>query len=109
MRRIWWTFVSIVVVFLAALYVDLPKVTKVLGQPARINKGIDLAGGARLLMCPDKGQRVTSSEVDIARNVIQNRASGAYGVAEPQVSIVNNNCISVELPGVANQQAAINA
>jgi preprotein translocase subunit SecD len=107
MRHIWWTFIAIVAIFLIAGFIDLPQTKQFMGQKVQINKGIDLAGGVRLLLRADKGQNVTSGEMDVARNVIQNRAAGGLGVTEPQVSQVGNNAISVELPGVKNQQAAV--
>lgn len=109
MRNIWWTFVGIVVVLLIALYIDLPGTHSFMGQNVAINKGIDLAGGVRLLLRADKGQNPTQGQMDIARNVIQQRAAGGLGVAEPQVSQVGNDAIAAEMPGVKSQQQAIRA
>src|SRR5438270_12790534 len=106
MRHIWWTFIAIVVIFLFALYVDYPNTSNVFGQPAKINKGIDLAGGVRLLECAK--HPVSSADLTTARDVINSRAAGAIGATEPQVTTVGNRCISIELPGVKNQQNAIN-
>ena len=105
MRNIWWTFIAILVIFLAALYIDLPQTDSFLGLPAKINKGIDLAGGARVLLCA-KGNP-SSGDMDTARNVIANRAAGGLGVVEPQVARVGSNCISVEMPGLKNQSEVL--
>ncbi|GAC1399459.1 MAG: protein translocase subunit SecD [Chloroflexota bacterium] len=101
MRHIWWTFIAIVCVLLAALYIDLPKTTSAFGHSVQVNKGIDLAGGVRLLLCAPVG----TSEGDMAvdRDVIAARAAGGLGVTEPQVNRVGPNCISVELPGLSNK------
>jgi protein-export membrane protein SecD len=107
MRHVGWTVVAIIIVFLCALYVVLPSTSDVFGHTARINKGIDLAGGVRVLLCADKGQNVTAASMSTARDVINSRVSGGIGVAEPQVSIVGKSCISVEMPGVKDQQKAI--
>src|SRR5579872_248941 len=107
MRNIWWTFIAILVVVLAALYIDLPGTHDFFGRPVTINQGIDLAGGARVLYCTPKGTNPSSGDMSTARDVIQSRASGGYGVTEPQVTQVGNNCISVELPGVKNAEKAI--
>jgi preprotein translocase subunit SecD len=107
MRHIWWTFVAIVLVFLVAGFIDLPQTSNVMGHKVQINKGIDLAGGVRLLLCANKGQTVTSGAMDTARNVIENRASGGIGAVEPQVSRVGSRCVSAELPGVKNTKNAI--
>lgn len=109
MRHVGWTFAAIVVVFLCALYVVLPSTNDVFGHKAQINKGIDLAGGVRVLLRADKGQHVTSTSLSTARDVIQSRVAGGLGVSEPQVSIVGNDSIAVEMPGVKNQQNAVAA
>ncbi len=107
MRNLTWTVTAIVVVLLAAVYIDLPNTHSFFGRTVAVNKGIDLAGGARLLLCADKGQDVTSSNMDVARNVIEARAAGGIGVTEPQVTRVGGNCISVEMPGLKNQSQII--
>src|SRR5947209_13030837 len=109
MRNITWTVAGIVIVLLAAIYIDLPKTTHFLGRPVAVNKGIDLAGGARLLMCADKGQPTTDANMNTARDVIASRAAGGFGVTEPQVTRVGSNCISVEMPGLKNQTQLINS
>jgi preprotein translocase subunit SecD len=107
MRNITWTVAGIVIVLLAAIYIDLPKTSSFFGHTVAINKGIDLAGGARLLMCADKGQPVTDTNMNTARDVIASRAAGGFGVTEPQVTRVGTNCISVEMPGLKNQAQLI--
>ena len=109
MRNITWTVAGIVIVLLAAIYIDLPKTTQFFGRSVAVNKGIDLAGGARLLLCADKGQPATNANMDVARNVIESRAAGGIGVTEPQVTRVGGNCISVEMPGLKNQSQLIKA
>src|SRR5579859_6798069 len=109
MRNITWTVAGIVIVLLAAIYIDLPKTTQFFGHPVAVNKGIDLAGGARLLMCADKGQPATDSNMSTARDVIASRAAGGFGVTEPQVTRVGATCISVEMPGLKNQNQLISS
>jgi preprotein translocase subunit SecD len=104
MRYMWWTFVGSVVIFLAALYIDLPRTSQFLGQSVEVKKGIDLAGGVRLLLCAPKNSHPSNADMDTARNVIQNRAAGGLGVTEPSVSRVGTSCISAEMPGVKNQE-----
>jgi preprotein translocase subunit SecD len=41
--------------------------------------------------------------MNVDRDVIAARASGGYGVTEPQVSRVGKTCISVEMPGLSNK------
>ena len=104
MRHIGWTVVAIIVVCLAAAYVDLPQTTSFLGQPVQVKKGLDLAGGARLLLCASG--HPSDGDMNTARDVINNRAAGGLGVTEPQVSRVGSTCISVEMPGLSDKDRA---
>jgi|SRR5579875_653638 len=105
MRHLGWALVAIILVFLAALYIDLPGTTNVFGHNVTVNEGIDLQGGARLLLkVPNKYPVPSSAEMDTARNVIEQRAAGGVGVVEPQVTTVGDRYISVEMPGLKNQQ-----
>jgi len=105
MRHIQRTVLAITVVVLGALYIDLPRTHDFFGHSLGINQGIDLAGGARLLLCTPKNSQPSSNDMDIARNVINARASGGFGVTEPQVSRVGKSCVSAEMPGVKNQSS----
>src|SRR5947209_13239144 len=98
MRHVGWMLVGIFIVLLSAIYIDLPNTHDFFGRPVAINKGIDLAGGVRVLECA-KGNP-SSSDMSTARDVIASRVSGGFGVSEPQVNLVNGNCISVEVPGL---------
>src|SRR5579884_1934187 len=103
-RHLGWALVAIILVFLAAIYIDLPGTNSVFGHRVAVNEGIDLAGGARLLLkVPSKYPTPSSGEMDVARNVIQQRAAGGIGVVEPQVTKVGSRYISVEMPGLKNQ------
>lgn len=101
MRHIGWTLVAIVIIFLAGLYIDLPGTSAVFGHTVRVNKGIDLAGGARVLLCANG--HPSNADMNTARDVINSRVAGGYGVTEPQVNRVGSNCISVEMPGLKRQ------
>src|SRR5947209_15583608 len=104
MRHIQWTVIGIIVVVLAALYIDLPNTSDFFGKSVAIQKGIDLAGGARLLLCAPKNSNPSSADMTTAQNVIQSRAAGGLGVTEPQVNRVGSDCISAEMPGLKNPQ-----
>jgi preprotein translocase subunit SecD len=107
MRHVGWTFAAIIGVFLCAVYVVLPSTTDVFGHTAQIYKGIDLAGGVRVLLKANPGQNVTPSAMSTARDVIQQRVAGGIGVVEPQVNIVGKDAIAVEMPGVKDQKKAV--
>jgi preprotein translocase subunit SecD len=109
MRHIGWTIVAIIIIVLAALYIDLPGTSDFFGKSVSVNKGIDLAGGARLLLCAPANSNPSSGDMDTARNVINSRAAGGFGVTEPQVTRVGHNCISAEMPGLKNQKQIIDS
>ena len=65
--------------------------------------GLDLQGGASVVLQP-KG-KVRSGTLDQAIEIIRSRVD-ALGVAEPEITRQGNSII-VELPGVKNQQRAL--
>src|SRR5579872_286678 len=108
MRHISWTVAGILIVLLIAIYVDLPGTNAAFGRNIGIQKGIDIAGGVRVLECTKQGTHPSSTDMSTARDVINSRVSGGFGVTEPQVSQVGSNCIAVEVPGVGqNKQQQI--
>jgi preprotein translocase subunit SecD len=107
----------IVVIAALAIYIDLPRGTQAFGWlppapgfsgGARSVLGLDLQGGFRLTLQvkPQPGQPVTDDDVDVARNIIEQRVGG-IGVSEPQVytQTLGNGTreIVVEVPGVSNE------
>ncbi len=74
----------------------------------RINRGLDLAGGVRVvLQGVDKpGNPVTREKIDDAVEIIRNRVD-ALGVAEPVIQRQGEDRIVVELAGVDDPQKAI--
>ena len=73
----------------------------------QIKQGLDLKGGLQVLMAAnlESSQLVTGS-LESARTIIENRVNG-LGVAEATVQIQGTDRILVELPGVTDQQLAI--
>jgi preprotein translocase subunit SecD len=65
--------------------------------------GLDLQGGASVVLQPPAG--TPKGTVNQAIEIIRNRVD-ALGVAEPQISR-QGNAVVVELPGVKNQQKAL--
>ncbi len=65
--------------------------------------GLDLQGGASVVLEPTGD--VGEEELDIAVEIIRNRVDG-LGVAEPEIT-TQGSTILVQLPGVDNQQRAI--
>ena len=65
--------------------------------------GLDLQGGASVVLEPTT--KVEQDDLELAVEIIRNRVDG-LGVAEPEISTQGGN-ILVQLPGVENQQRAI--
>ncbi len=108
-QRNFYTLVGIVVVALIAIVLDLSGVgngfTINLWKPVTINQGIDLQGGARVLLqaVPPDGKTPSDDTMNAARQILQSRVNGGLGVSEPVVQVVKNGSlrfISVELPGL---------
>jgi preprotein translocase subunit SecD len=91
--------VSLVIITLLALAALVG--TIVAGNTPQL--GLDLQGGVSVVLQPPSG--TPKGTVDTAIEIIRNRVD-ALGVAEPQISRTGN-AIVVELPGVKNQQRAI--
>ena len=74
----------------------------------RVHEGLDLQGGLQVVLEADvpADQAVTSDAVDSAKQIIENRIN-ALGVVEPQIQILGNRRILVQLPGLTNPDDAI--
>jgi preprotein translocase subunit SecD len=93
---------GIVLMACVASFIDLPGTKTFFGRNVAVVLGLDLKGGVRLLYCADKGQTVTSAEMNTARDVMEQRATSGLAVTAPQISVVNGNCIDAEIPGSTN-------
>ena len=65
--------------------------------------GLDLQGGASVVLAPKT--KAKSKDLKTSIEIIRNRVDG-LGVAEPQITQQGNNIV-IELPGVKNQQRAL--
>ncbi len=113
----WLILVILLTVF--AVWVDLPDNqglhidTDGDGKPdlninVQQNLGLDLVGGLRVLLTAQlpPGSFTASDMQQTANNV--GRRVNALGVTEPTIQVIGANRILVELPGVSDQQQAIN-
>jgi preprotein translocase subunit SecD len=83
-----------------------------INNPFKINQGLDLQGGVRVLLAPKPGQDTSPANMEGTRLQIEQRVNGGLGVSEPTIRTQTTNgqpSISVELPGLnsGNQQQAI--
>jgi preprotein translocase subunit SecD len=69
----------------------------------RVKEGLDLQGGYQILL-QARDNNVTSDRLQAARQIIEKRVNG-LGTNEPSITIQGNNRISVELPGVTDENA----
>jgi SecD/SecF fusion protein len=79
------------------------------GSPLRQKPilGLDLQGGLEVVLeaQPEKGQKVTSSDLDLSTEIIRNRID-KLGVSEPEVRKQGEDQIGVQLAGVFNAKRA---
>ena len=114
-----WQLTIIVLIALAALYVDLsiehPDFVKNLlfWQPINqrdiaLRLGLDLQGGLQVLLAADvpEGQELDTASMETARRIVENRIN-ALGLTEPVVQSQGEHRIIVELPGIKNPEQAV--
>ena len=115
------TFVGILLLFVAALYIALPIDHPIWLEEALapgentqrdirdLTLGLDLKGGTQVLLEVDlpEGQEVESGALATAKVIVEQRVNG-LGVSEPNVQLQGDVRMIVELPGVSNPDQAIN-
>jgi protein-export membrane protein SecD len=71
-------------------------------------QGLDLQGGTQVLLeaKPAAGQTVTADDMNAAKTIVERRVN-ALGLSEPLVQSQGQNRIIVELPGIADPEAAV--
>ena len=116
-RRLYITFILILLLAAAAVYLVIPAGSKInlkpikinYDQPVKLKLGLDLQGGTHLeyqgdLKNIDPGARADA--MNSARDVIERRVN-AFGVSEPLVQVSGADRLIVELPGVKDINEAI--
>jgi preprotein translocase subunit SecD len=116
-KRLYITFLAIVLLTVGVVYLDIPQGSKINLKPVKINYnqlfklklGLDLQGGTSLVYQGDLKDIPADAQADAmssARDVIERRVN-AFGVSEPVVQVSGNDRIIVELPGVKDVNEAI--
>src|SRR5919204_5912495 len=106
--RSFYSLVGIAVITLLALLIAVSGTglfTLHLGRPVTVQLGLDLQGGARILLqaMPTSGQALDDETMEATRRIIESRVNGGLGVTEPVIQTVTSGdkrFISVELPGL---------
>lgn len=97
-RRLWWSLLGIL-----AVAVGLLAGTLVMGQ--RPVLGLDLQGGVSVILRPEQG--ASDDDLLVIRDLIREELE-QRGIAEPDVRVEGANIV-VDLPGVKDQQDALDA
>ncbi|MGH2398663.1 MAG: protein translocase subunit SecD [bacterium] len=114
MRRLWLRLLVVGLLMLAAIQIVFGplqiarRTLEYRGFNPRVNLGLDLQGGSRLVLEAQDTPTVqaTPEAVDAARRVIVNRID-ELGVVEPTVERQGSRRIVVELPGIQDPERAI--
>ena len=95
---------AIALLVLATAWIDFggDRTESILGSQVdfRVKQGLDLQGGYQILL-QARGD-VDSDRMQAAQQIIEKRVNG-LGTNEPSITLQGNNRISVELPGVTNE------
>lgn len=89
----------------AALVVAFGSFGAVLATGTGPQLGLDLQGGLGVILTA-RGEGVNQERLQQAANIISQRID-SIGVAEPQVTTAGSNNIAVQLPGVENEERAL--
>jgi len=116
MNRNIWLLILIIVLAAVAIYIDWP------GSPGihialgpikydrdfDIRQGLDLQGGVQVLLVADvpADQPIEDGAMRQVATIVENRVN-ALGLTEPVVQLQGSRRIIVELPGVADPEAAV--
>lgn len=101
-KRIWCIIVACALV-VASIAIAFPPQEK-------INQGLDIQGGLSVVLSanPTNGQDVTSDDMETAKEIIEKRIN-ALGASEATVQIQSGNQILVQIPGMSDSSAALEA
>ncbi len=111
------SFIGIILLALAAGYIDYPKGSKINLNPLKIqykqdfkiHLGLDLQGGSHLVYQADFKDIKPADQADAlasVRDTIERRVN-SFGVSEPLVQAAGTDRIIVELPGIKDINQAI--
>ena len=69
--------------------------------------GLDLQGGTSVVLTAPED--TDPDLIEVATQIMENRISSIGGVQEPEIAISGGNTVLVQLPGVQNEQQALDA
>lgn len=116
--KLFGSLVAILLIAAAAIWIDLPKGSKIdlnkikipFKQTFGVHLGLDLQGGSHLVYQADFKDIKPEDQADALnaiRDTIERRVN-SFGVSEPVVQVTGKDRISIELPGIKDINDAIN-
>jgi preprotein translocase subunit SecD len=97
-----------------AAYVDAPNNGGIhigsYSNDLQVRQGLDLQGGVQVLLQANCDPNCNGSQLGAmsdTRDAIERRVNGGLGVSEPVIQLEGGDRISVELPGLKDEQAAV--
>jgi preprotein translocase subunit SecD len=93
------------IMFVVGLIVSFGGLAGVLAAGASPKLGLDLEGGISVIL-QATGEDVQEDVLNETVNLIRDRID-ALGVAEPEVSVAGNENVLIQLPGVEDEEAAL--
>lgn len=104
----------VVVVFVLAVWVDLPHKDGIhiggFNRSSDLSLGLDLQGGMQVLLEADvdEGTVIEPEQMNIARQILENRSNG-LGVSEVVFQVAGDNRIVAEFPGMTETDEVLDA
>ena len=95
---------------IAVILILLAAVLSIKPLQSQLNLGLDLRGGAEVVLqaIPEDGTTVTTEDMEQLKEIMRKRVD-AIGVSEPVIQLEGNDRIIIELAGVEDPDQAIEA
>ena len=113
MQRRYLNLIIILVLVIAAIWVDLPRAEGSAGLTLGSKHwtmnpvlGLDLRGGMQVLLSPQAGIEYTAQDLKDTASILESRAN-ALGVSEVVFQIAGDKYILGEFPGLSNTQEVL--
>src|SRR5688500_430877 len=92
----------------AALLLGFGSLAAVIATDTQPKLGLDLEGGISVILTAEaaEGEEIDAGVLQQTVEIIRQRTD-AFGVAEPEVSVAGSNNILIQLPGVENEERAL--
>ncbi len=105
MKKPYINLLLIVLIFAAAVYIDMPHEINIFGlhREPSLSLGLDLQGGMQVLLEADVDENttVTAEQLEVARQILENRSNG-LGVSEVVFQVAGDKRIVAEFPGMTD-------